>query len=124
MGFIFKWRAPVLMGGGRLKKIKGWVVVPPPMQPPTMGNPALEQRSKVRYLQSLYLDHSTHTNLLEHFNKSIETLDPSKMIKVSMDGPIINLKFFKELTNERSDSGIPALIDFGSCSLHIVNSAF
>ena len=41
-----------------------------------------------------------------------------------MDGPIINLKFFKELTNERSDSGIPALIDFGSCSLHIVNSAF
>ena len=110
-------------GGGAVKKIKGWVVVPP-MQAPAMGNPALEQRSKVRYLQSLYLDHSTHTNLLEHFNKSIETLDPSKMIKVSMDGHIINLKFFKELTNERSDSGIPALIDFGSCSLHIVNSAF
>ena len=35
-----------------------------------------EQRIKVRYWQSLYLGHSTHTNLLEHFNKSIETLDP------------------------------------------------
>ena len=111
-------------GGGEVKKNQRMGGGAPPMQPPTMGNPALEQRSKVRYLQSLYLDHSTHTNLLEHFNKSIETLDPSKMIKVSMDGPIINLKFFKELTNERSDSGIPALIDFGSCSLHIVNSAF
>ena len=46
------------------------------------------------------------------------------MIEVSMDGPCINLKSYKELTNERSDSGIPALIDSGRCSLHIVNSAF
>ena len=46
------------------------------------------------------------------------------MIQVSMDGPNVNLKFYKELTNERSESGIPALIDFGSCSLHIINGAF
>ena len=45
------------------------------------------------------------------------------MIQVSMDGPCINLKSYKELTNERSDSGIPALIDLGSCSLHIANGA-
>ena len=41
-----------------------------------------------------------------------------------MDRPNGNLKFYKELTNERSDSGIPALIDFGSCSLHIINCVF
>ena len=41
-----------------------------------------------------------------------------------MDVLSVNLKFYKKLTNERSDSGIPALIDFGSCSLHIVNGAF
>ena len=41
-----------------------------------------------------------------------------------MDGPSINLKFYKELISKRFESGIPALIDFGSCSLHIVNSAF
>ena len=45
------------------------------------------------------------------------------MIQVSIDGPCVNLKSYKELTNERSDSGIPALIDFGSCSLHIANGA-
>ena len=83
-----------------------------------------EQRVKVRYWQSSYLGCSLHTNLLEHFNKSIETLDPSKMIQVSLDRPSVNLKFYKELTNKRSDSGIPALIEFGSCSLHIVNGAF
>ena len=37
---------------------------------------------------------------------------------------MFNLKFYKELTDERSDSGIPALIDFGSCSLHILDGAF
>ena len=67
-----------------------------------------EQRIKVRYWHFSYLSHSTHTNLLEHFNKSIATLDPSEMIQVSMDWPSVNLKFYKELTNERSDLGIPA----------------
>ena len=46
------------------------------------------------------------------------------MIQVSMDGPNVNLKFCKELTNERSESAIPALVDFGSCCLHIINGAF
>ena len=46
------------------------------------------------------------------------------MIQVSNNGPRDNLKFYKELTNERSDSGIHVLIDFGSCSLHIVNGVF
>lgn len=46
------------------------------------------------------------------------------MIQVSVDRPSVNLKFYKELANERSDSGISALLDFGSWSLHIVNSVF
>ena len=75
-----------------------------------------EQRIKVRYWQSSSprYGHSSHTNLLEHFNKSTETLDQSKMIQVSVGRPSINLKFYKELANERSDSGISALLDFGS----------
>ena len=46
------------------------------------------------------------------------------MIQVSVDRPSVNLKFYKKLANERSDSGISALLDFGSWSLHIVNSVF
>ena len=36
----------------------------------------------------------------------------------------VSLKFYKELINEISGSGIAALIDFGSSSLHLVNGAF
>ena len=45
-------------------------------------------------------------------------------MQVSMDGPCVNLKIYKELTNERSDSGIPVLIDSGKCSLHSTIPAF
>ena len=82
-----------------------------------------EQKVKIEYFQSSYLDYSTHTNLPEHF-KCIETPGPSKIIQVSMDVLSVNLEFYKELTNKRSDSAIPALIDFGSSSLHITNGAF
>lgn len=84
----------------------------------------VEQRSRVRYWETSYLGHSTHTDLLDHFNKSVGTLDPSKMVQVSMDGPSVNHKFYKKFSDERSDSEISALVDIGSCSLHIVNGAF
>jgi len=82
-----------------------------------------DQSVKVRYLQSSYLGHSTSHDLLEHFSKSTESLDPSKMIQVSMDGPNVNLKFLKELSSTRSESEIPGLINIGTCSLHTINNA-
>ena len=45
-GFIFKWGGGAPSGGGAsvlmvgfLKKIFEWAGAPPPMRPPTMGNP-------------------------------------------------------------------------------------
>ena len=84
----------------------------------------ITQRVKVRYWETSYLGHSTHTDLLEHFNKSTELLDPSKMIQVSMDGPNVNLKFLKELSSSRAEIEIPALVNIGTCPLHTVNNSF
>ena len=82
------------------------------------------QKVKVRYWETSYLGHSTHTDLLEHFNKSTESLDPSKMIQVSMDGPNVNLKFLKVLSSSRDEIKLPSLIDIGTCPLHTVNNSF
>ena len=39
---------------------------------------------KVRYWTSSFLGHSTHSNLLKHFNESLPGLDLGKMLQVSM----------------------------------------
>ena len=47
------------------------------------------------------------------------------MAQISMDGPIINWKFYDSIVEERNQNdACPALIDIGSCSLHVVHGAF
>ena len=53
---------------------------------------------KVRFWDSSFLGHARHSDLLEHFNKSICTLNLSKMLQVSMDGPSVNIKFTEALS--------------------------
>ena len=60
-----------------------------------------EQKAQVRFWSSSYLGHSTHFDLLENFNSCIDSLDPSRMVQVSMDGTSVNLKFYKALKNQR-----------------------
>lgn len=40
-----------------------------------------------------------------------------------MDGPNVNLKFLKELSDTRSEIQIPSLINIGTCTLHTINNA-
>lgn len=44
-----------------------------------------------------------------------------KLIQVSMDGPNVNLKFYRLLKDKVED--VCSLIDFGSCSLHVIHGA-
>ena len=77
--------------------------------------------SDVRYWTSSFLGHSTHSDLLKHFNESLSGLHLSRMLQVSMDGPAVNWKFFDALMNYRSECELPQLINIDSCSLHIVH---
>ena len=83
-----------------------------------------EQKAQIKFWSSSYLGHSTHSDLLENFNSCVDGLDPSTMVKVSMDGPSVTWKFYNALNNQRDECKLPTLIDIGSCSLHIVNGAF
>ncbi|XP_066934412.1 uncharacterized protein [Clytia hemisphaerica] len=82
------------------------------------------QQVKVRYWDCSYLGHSTQADLLEHFSKTTESLDPSKMVQVSMDGLNVNLKFLKTLISSREEINVPSLVDIGTCPLHTVNNSF
>ena len=84
-----------------------------------------DQQVKVRYWDSKFLGHTTNKDLLIEFNKSVDIIDLSKIIQVSMDGPSVNLKFMQELIKHREELEIEEkMIDIGTCGLHVVHGAF
>ena len=69
--------------------------------------------------------HTTNKDLLMEFNKSVDIINLSKIIQVSMDGPAVNLKFLQELVKHREELEIEEkMIDIGTCGLHVVHGAF
>ena len=46
------------------------------------------------------------------------------MFQVSMDGPIVNLKFLKKLQKDHLENEQHELINIGSSRLHTIHSAF
>ena len=55
----------------------------------------VDNEVKVRYWDSKFLRHTAHLHLLRHFNNSLEGIDISKVIQISMDGPDVNCSFHK-----------------------------
>ena len=47
-----------------------------------------------------------------------------KMVQVSTVGPTVNWKLYNSIVEERNQNDdYPALLDIGSCSLHVVHGA-
>ena len=61
------------------------------------------QQVNVRYWDSKFLTRTTNKDLLMEFNKSVDIINLSKIIQVSMDGPLINLKFLQRLVKHREE---------------------
>ena len=57
-----------------------------------------------RYLTSEFLQDAKADQLVNKFNNAVETLDQSKLIQISSDGPSVNLKFLS-IINEQYDEG-------------------
>ena len=79
-----------------------------------------------QYLDSQFIEHASAKDLLSAFKKGTSTLNPSKLLQVSMDGPNVNFKFLSELVDDRKkeDPDLPSILQLGSCTLHIVHGAF
>ena len=57
----------------------------------------VEDRGKVPYFDSEFLEHSTHSNLFDQFMQAVSKLDSNKMYQISIDGPSANLKFLEKV---------------------------
>ena len=79
---------------------------------------------KVRYYGSSFLGHGRNNAIWNHFTSLTTSLKSKDLYQVSMDGPKVNLNFFKTFAADFKEDNFHSLIDIGSCSLHIVHGAF
>ena len=78
-----------------------------------------------KYLFSAFLGHDAAEDLKLKFEEGTQYLDIKRMVQVSMDGPNVNRKMLSKITEERSSTEhFPGLINFRSCSLHVVYGTF
>lgn len=77
------------------------------------------------YLDSAFMGHGKAENCLEHFKHLTEELDLSNLLQISMDGPNVNHKFYRDFQIQvLAECTDKQLIDIGTCSLHSVHNAF
>ena len=76
-----------------------------------------------RYMCSAFLGHCTAEDLLAKFQECASGLCMSRVEQVSMDGPSVNWKFHRLLSEKLEQESGNHLIDIGSCGLHIVHTA-
>lgn len=82
-------------------------------------------RVAIKYLTSVFLGHATAADLFEKFKEAMGGLDMKKIEQICMDGPSVNLKFLRDFKAKyENDPNDPALLDIGTCGLHVVHGAF
>ena len=79
-----------------------------------------------RYFGSQFLGHATADDMVKHFEESVVNsgLPVCNLTQISMDGPNVNWKCFKDMQKKLSDDYETILINIGSCGLHIVHNSF
>ena len=83
-----------------------------------------DKQVKVRYLDSRFLGHSTNVNLFAQFTNAVNELNLNRILQISMDGPIVNLKFLQKVQDHREANEQPLLVDICSFGLHTIHGAF
>ena len=78
---------------------------------------------KVKYLGSSFLGHAKAKYLSKQFKEITKSLVPTKIFKVSMDGPNVNLKFCEAMKQERKENLFHSPINNGTCSFYSVHEA-
>ena len=78
------------------------------------------------YCGLLFVCHCTLDDLVNHFFEFMEKLKLNLLLLLvlGMDGPSVNRSFEKKLKAGLEENYATQILDIGTCSLHIVNSAF
>lgn len=74
----------------------------------------------------LHPGHATAEDLVLHFRHGVfeSGLSIKGIVQISMDGPNVNWKFYKQIRTQLQEEYSTSLINIGSCGLHIVHNAF
>ena len=73
---------------------------------------------------SNFLGNTRADTILVTFNDYMSTLDPNKMIQISVDGLSTNWKFMESLKRNRLENEQSQLIEIASCGLYIVHRPY
>ena len=76
------------------------------------------------YFGSEFIGHGNAENLVNHVCKALSRLHFAKLVQISVDGPNVNWKFNKEISQQIEVDFNNLLVDIGSCGLHILHGAF
>ncbi|XP_067143597.1 uncharacterized protein [Centruroides vittatus] len=79
-----------------------------------------------RYLNSVFLDHSTAGDLISAFLDGLSDihLDLAKILRICMDGPNVNISFLNKLEDHTETQNVgKSFVRMGTCGLHVVHGA-
>lgn len=77
-----------------------------------------------RYLNSVFLGHSTAEDLVAKFREGMAEVSLGQLLQISMDGPNVNRKMSRILKEELETEFSCGLVDLGTCGLHVIHGAF
>lgn len=79
---------------------------------------------KTKYIGSEFLGHSSAADIVKKLTKMLSETGLRNLLQLSMDGPYVNWKVFELTQKEMNKQVDKALLNVGSCGLHIVHNAF
>ncbi|XP_029845476.2 uncharacterized protein LOC115328421 [Ixodes scapularis] len=77
-----------------------------------------------RYYNSVFMGHSTAEDVQGKLLSALEPLPLEKILQISMDGPNVNLKFFKNFQVHLQEAYQVLCVDIGTCGLHTMHNAY
>ena len=83
-----------------------------------------DNKVKSSYWNSEFLGKASADDVFSIFNDRLSSLDRSKILQVSSDGPNVNLAFLNLVHENRKDDLLDPLIDIRTCSLHTLHRSF
>jgi hypothetical protein len=75
-----------------------------------------------RYLNSQFLGHSRATDLVSNLLEGLKPHSLQKVAHISMDGPSVNWKLYRDIDGLISEGDESRLLETGSCGLHIIHN--
>ncbi|KAK8788935.1 hypothetical protein V5799_021289 [Amblyomma americanum] len=84
----------------------------------------MPERVTTRYYTSVFMGHSTAEDLKQKLLAALADLPLAKAVQLSMDGPNVNLKCFREMQKYLQQNHQVQCLDLGTCGLHTIHNAY